>query len=288
MDWSTEVNIHGTIASVGARLIEGTANKLIGQTFTCIQTKLAAEPVPERAPVAAAAPAAACPSRTCRRDRGRARGDPGRRRRRRSSDGARSSSCRPRRSCRRDRGCARGAAVRRCRPGSHPAPAAPAPAAPAPAAPARLQYLTEAVGSTGVNVYLFGNPETGEAIAIDTGHPSLAWIATQLRARDWRLTLVVSTMVTGTTSPTTRHSSTGRASRRARTPRWAWASIPTTARTSSPRAPASRRSTSRRRSRRSTSSRAPDSNSGRSSSRCSTRRATRRARCRSSFAGRTC
>ncbi len=42
MDWSAEVNIAGTIASVGARLIEGTANKMIGQTFDCMKTKLEA------------------------------------------------------------------------------------------------------------------------------------------------------------------------------------------------------------------------------------------------------
>jgi len=42
MDWVADVNIAGTIASVGARLIEGTANKMIGQTFTCIRTKLEA------------------------------------------------------------------------------------------------------------------------------------------------------------------------------------------------------------------------------------------------------
>ena len=42
MDWSADVNIAGTIASVGARLIEGTANKMIGQTFDCMRTKLEA------------------------------------------------------------------------------------------------------------------------------------------------------------------------------------------------------------------------------------------------------
>jgi len=40
MDWSAEVNIAGTIASVGARLIEGTAHKMIGQTFDCMKSKL--------------------------------------------------------------------------------------------------------------------------------------------------------------------------------------------------------------------------------------------------------
>jgi carbon monoxide dehydrogenase subunit G len=40
MDWSADVSIVGTIASVGARLIEGTANKMIGQTFDCMKSKL--------------------------------------------------------------------------------------------------------------------------------------------------------------------------------------------------------------------------------------------------------
>ena len=40
MDWSADVAISGTLASVGARLIEGTANKLVAQTFECIKTKL--------------------------------------------------------------------------------------------------------------------------------------------------------------------------------------------------------------------------------------------------------
>jgi carbon monoxide dehydrogenase subunit G len=43
MKWSANVNISGTLASVGARLIEGTAHKLIGQSFTCIKSKLEAE-----------------------------------------------------------------------------------------------------------------------------------------------------------------------------------------------------------------------------------------------------
>jgi carbon monoxide dehydrogenase subunit G len=40
MDWSADVTISGTLASVGARLIEGMANKMIGQTFECIRVKL--------------------------------------------------------------------------------------------------------------------------------------------------------------------------------------------------------------------------------------------------------
>ncbi|MGZ3586432.1 MAG: CoxG family protein [Candidatus Limnocylindrales bacterium] len=42
MDWSADVNISGTLASVGARLIQGTAEKMINQTFECIRTKLEA------------------------------------------------------------------------------------------------------------------------------------------------------------------------------------------------------------------------------------------------------
>lgn len=42
MAWEADVVIHGTLASVGARMIEGTANKLIGQTFDCIRAKLEA------------------------------------------------------------------------------------------------------------------------------------------------------------------------------------------------------------------------------------------------------
>ena len=48
MDWSADVTISGTLASVGARLIEGTANKMIGQTFDCIRVKLEA-PAPATA-----------------------------------------------------------------------------------------------------------------------------------------------------------------------------------------------------------------------------------------------
>jgi carbon monoxide dehydrogenase subunit G len=42
MNWSADVAIAGTLASVGARLIEGTASKMIGQTFDCIRAKLEA------------------------------------------------------------------------------------------------------------------------------------------------------------------------------------------------------------------------------------------------------
>ena len=46
MDWNADVNLSGTLASVGARLIDGTANKMIGQTFDCMRTKLEAPETP--------------------------------------------------------------------------------------------------------------------------------------------------------------------------------------------------------------------------------------------------
>jgi carbon monoxide dehydrogenase subunit G len=40
MDWQADVAIAGSLASLGARLIEGTANKMIAQTFDCMKSKL--------------------------------------------------------------------------------------------------------------------------------------------------------------------------------------------------------------------------------------------------------
>jgi uncharacterized protein len=42
MDWNADVTIAGSLASLGGRLIEGTANKMIGQTFGCMKEKLEA------------------------------------------------------------------------------------------------------------------------------------------------------------------------------------------------------------------------------------------------------
>ena len=42
MDWKATVNVSGTIASVGARLLQGTAEKLTGQFFDCLKTSLQA------------------------------------------------------------------------------------------------------------------------------------------------------------------------------------------------------------------------------------------------------
>lgn len=40
MDWNANVVVSGTIASVGARLINGTAEKLTGQFFGCLKENL--------------------------------------------------------------------------------------------------------------------------------------------------------------------------------------------------------------------------------------------------------
>jgi carbon monoxide dehydrogenase subunit G len=40
MDWKATVIVSGTIASVGARLLQGTAQRLTGQFFDCLKTTL--------------------------------------------------------------------------------------------------------------------------------------------------------------------------------------------------------------------------------------------------------
>ena len=42
MDWKADVVVSGTIASVGARLMQGTAERLTAQFFDCIKAKLQA------------------------------------------------------------------------------------------------------------------------------------------------------------------------------------------------------------------------------------------------------
>jgi carbon monoxide dehydrogenase subunit G len=42
MAWQATVTISGSLASVGSRLIDSTADKLIGETFGCIRSKLEA------------------------------------------------------------------------------------------------------------------------------------------------------------------------------------------------------------------------------------------------------
>ena len=42
MDWKASVVVSGTIASVGARLLQGVAERLTGQFFDCLKSKLQA------------------------------------------------------------------------------------------------------------------------------------------------------------------------------------------------------------------------------------------------------
>lgn len=42
MSWSATVDVMGAVASIGSRMIEGTANRLISQAFGCIREKLEA------------------------------------------------------------------------------------------------------------------------------------------------------------------------------------------------------------------------------------------------------
>jgi len=44
--WSADVTVSGTLASLGARLMQSTAQKMTGQFFRCLQEKLEAEPAP--------------------------------------------------------------------------------------------------------------------------------------------------------------------------------------------------------------------------------------------------
>ena len=179
MDWSTEVNIHGTIASVGARLIEGTANKLIGQTFACFKSKLEVEgivltPPPAAAEAEAEAGIAASPGEGI-------------------TDGVAAPTSDAAAETAASDAAVTGTAATEAAPAPAGASAAGASAAAPEATAARLHYLTEAIGPTGTNVYLIGNPDTGDALAVDVAHPSLAWVVTQLQARGWRLRYVVST-----------------------------------------------------------------------------------------------
>jgi carbon monoxide dehydrogenase subunit G len=44
LHWIADVNVSGTIASMGARLMEGTAHKLTNRFFDCLRQKLEASP----------------------------------------------------------------------------------------------------------------------------------------------------------------------------------------------------------------------------------------------------
>lgn len=56
-----------------------------------------------------------------------------------------------------------------------------------------MERLTRVVGPIATNVHILADERSGEAIAIDTAIPSLAWIRDELAARDWTLRLIVST-----------------------------------------------------------------------------------------------
>ncbi len=58
---------------------------------------------------------------------------------------------------------------------------------------APMELLSRVVGPIATNVHLLADERSGEAIAIDTAIPSLAWIAEELAARAWTLKLIVST-----------------------------------------------------------------------------------------------
>jgi carbon monoxide dehydrogenase subunit G len=40
MDWIADVELSGTVARAGSRLVQGTANKMIAKTFDCVRAKL--------------------------------------------------------------------------------------------------------------------------------------------------------------------------------------------------------------------------------------------------------
>lgn len=56
-----------------------------------------------------------------------------------------------------------------------------------------MERLSRTVGPVGTNVHLLADERTGEAVAIDTAIPSLAWISDELTARSWTLKLIIST-----------------------------------------------------------------------------------------------
>ena len=56
-----------------------------------------------------------------------------------------------------------------------------------------MELIQRSTGPLATNVYLLGDPERREALAIDTATPSAAWIGEQLADRGWTLKLIVST-----------------------------------------------------------------------------------------------
>jgi hydroxyacylglutathione hydrolase len=56
-----------------------------------------------------------------------------------------------------------------------------------------MERISRVVGPLATNVHVLCDEPSGEAIAIDTAIPSLAWISGELAARGWTLKLIVST-----------------------------------------------------------------------------------------------
>jgi hydroxyacylglutathione hydrolase len=56
-----------------------------------------------------------------------------------------------------------------------------------------VERLSRVVGPVATNVHLLADERSGEAIAIDTAIPSLAWIRDEVAARQWTLKLIVAT-----------------------------------------------------------------------------------------------
>lgn len=53
--------------------------------------------------------------------------------------------------------------------------------------------MQRAIGPVATNLYVLGDEESQEAIAIDTATPCLAWLTTTLAEQGWTLKLIVST-----------------------------------------------------------------------------------------------
>lgn len=56
-----------------------------------------------------------------------------------------------------------------------------------------MRLLHLATGPVATNVWVLGDEASGEALAIDTATPSVAWLTGELATRGWRLRFVVST-----------------------------------------------------------------------------------------------
>ena len=56
-----------------------------------------------------------------------------------------------------------------------------------------MEILHRVVGPVATNVWVLGDDERREAIAVDTATPSAAWIAEGLTERGWTLKLIIST-----------------------------------------------------------------------------------------------